>query len=57
MIRSKVSGSESILGKSVAIERLRAIVTQCANSNAPVLLRGQSGTGKELVSRALHDGS
>ena len=57
MIRSKASGSESILGKSVAIERLRAIVTQCANSNAPVLLRGQSGTGKELVSRALHDGS
>jgi len=57
MIRSKVSGSESILGKSVAIERLRAIVTQCANSSAPVLLRGQSGTGKELVSRALHDGS
>ena len=57
MIRSKVSGSKSILGKSVAIERLRAIVTQCANSSAPVLLRGQSGTGKELVSRALHDGS
>jgi sigma-54 specific flagellar transcriptional regulator A len=56
-MRSKVSGSESILGKSVAIERLRGLVTQCANSNAPVLLRGRSGTGKELVSRALHDGS
>ena len=56
-MRSKVSGSETILGKSVAIERLRGLVTQCANSNAPVLLRGQSGTGKELVSRALHDGS
>jgi len=54
---SKVSGSETILGKSIAIERLRGLVTQCANSNAPVLLRGQSGTGKELVSRALHDGS
>ena len=56
-MRSKVSGSETILGKSIAIERLRGLVTQCANSNAPVLLRGQSGTGKELVSRALHDGS
>ena len=56
-MRTKVSGSESILGKSIAIERLRGLVTQCANSNAPVLLRGQSGTGKELVSRALHDGS
>jgi sigma-54 specific flagellar transcriptional regulator A len=57
MIRSKNSGLDSILGTSMAIERLRAIVSQCANSNAPVLLRGQSGTGKELVSRALHDGS
>jgi sigma-54 specific flagellar transcriptional regulator A len=56
-MRNKASGPESILGKSVAIDRLRALVTQCANSNAPVLLRGQSGTGKELVSRALHDGS
>ena len=57
MMRSKDIGSERILGKSIAIERLRAIVTQCANSNAPVLLRGESGTGKELVSRALHDSS
>ena len=54
-MRSKDINSERMLGKSIAIERLRAIVTQCANSNAPVLLRGESGTGKELVSRALHD--
>jgi sigma-54 specific flagellar transcriptional regulator A len=57
MIRSKSSGLDNILGTSAAIKRLRAIVGQCANSNAPVLLRGQSGTGKELVSRALHDSS
>jgi len=57
MMRSKDISSERILGKSIAIERLRAIVIQCANSNAPVLLRGESGTGKELVSRALHDSS
>ena len=57
MIQSKNNCLDSILGKSTAIERLRAIVSQCANSSAPVLLRGQSGTGKELVSRALHDSS
>jgi sigma-54 specific flagellar transcriptional regulator A len=56
-MQNKVSGSKSILGTSVPIERLRGLVTQCANSSAPVLLRGQSGTGKELVSRALHDDS
>jgi len=45
------------LGSSVAIKQLRALIDRCADSNAPVLLRGQSGTGKELVSRALHDSS
>ena len=45
------------MGSSVAIKQLRALIDRCADSNAPVLLRGQSGTGKELVSRALHDSS
>jgi sigma-54 specific flagellar transcriptional regulator A len=47
----------NILGNGVAIKQLRALIKQCANSDAPALLRGQSGTGKELVSRALHDNS
>ena len=51
------SATKAILGSSVAIKQLRALIDRCADSNAPVLLRGQSGTGKELVSRALHDSS
>jgi sigma-54 specific flagellar transcriptional regulator A len=57
MAQGKGIGTESILGNSTPIVRLRRLIGQCANSNAPVLLRGQSGTGKELVSRALHDSS
>lgn len=49
--------SKDILGKSTVILQLRKLIAQCAGSDAPVLLRGQSGTGKELVSRALHEGS
>lgn len=49
--------SKDILGTSAAITQLRKLITQCAGSDAPVMLRGQSGTGKELVSRALHEGS
>ena len=49
--------SKDILGESTVIMQLRKLIAQCAGSDAPVILRGQSGTGKELVSRALHDRS
>lgn len=51
-----VSDSE-ILGSSKAITSLRALIRQCADSNAPVLIRGESGVGKELVCRELHNHS
>lgn len=57
MVSKKGGRANSILGSSASIKQLRALINQCANSNAPALLRGQSGTGKELVSRALHDNS
>jgi sigma-54 specific flagellar transcriptional regulator A len=57
MARDREKDNRGLLGKGAAITRLRSLIDRCAASNAPVLLRGQSGTGKELVSRALHDGS
>ena len=54
---AKDSTMSRILGRSAQIDQLRALVAKCAQSDAPVLLRGPSGTGKELVSRALHDSS
>ena len=55
MTVSKDALSSSILGQSESVERLRSLILQCASSDAPVLLRGETGSGKELVSRALHD--
>lgn len=46
-----------ILGSSESIERLWSLILRCADSAAPVLLRGETGSGKELVSRALHNNS
>ena len=57
MASSSSDRINNILGNGKAITQLRALINQCANSNAPALLRGQSGSGKELVSRALHDNS
>ena len=43
-----------IVGKSRAITQLFDILPQIADSDATVLLQGASGTGKELVARAIH---
>ncbi len=43
-----------IVGKSAAITHLFDILPQVADSNTTVLIHGASGTGKELVARAIH---
>ena len=46
-----------IVGVSLPIRRLFAVLTRLEGSLATVLVEGESGVGKELVARALHDGS
>ncbi|MFQ5825010.1 MAG: sigma-54-dependent transcriptional regulator [bacterium] len=45
---------EEIIGKSRKIEQVRRLIEKVADSEAPVLIEGESGSGKELVSQALH---
>jgi two-component system, NtrC family, response regulator PilR len=44
-----------LLGRSPAIEQVRAMVAKLARSQAPVHISGESGTGKELVARLIHE--
>lgn len=46
-----------MVGDSAPMRRLRALVTAVAPSRVPVLVQGETGTGKELVAAALHEGS
>ncbi len=46
-----------IVGESPALRRVLAEVDQVATSDVTVLLLGETGTGKELVARALHESS
>ncbi|MBB4219419.1 sigma-54-dependent transcriptional regulator [Variovorax guangxiensis] len=58
-LRRKLAGYESIearlIGRSSAMQRLRRLVLDVASSDADVLILGETGTGKELVARCLHD--
>ena len=47
----------SIVGDSVAMQMVSTQISQFADSPFPVLIEGASGTGKELVARALHENS
>lgn len=44
----------ALLGTSLAMERLRALIQQYSAAPFPVLITGESGSGKELVARELH---
>jgi two-component system nitrogen regulation response regulator GlnG len=44
-----------LVGESIAIQRLRAAIRHVADLDVPVLLRGETGVGKELVARAIHE--
>ena len=46
-----------LLGNSVAIETLRRDITLAARSNAKVLILGETGSGKEVVARSIHEQS
>lgn len=46
-----------MVGSSPGIRRVLELLKKLAKADAPVLITGASGSGKELVARALHDGS
>lgn len=46
---------EDIIGKSAELKKCIKQVAQCAGSDANVLIFGETGTGKELFARAIHD--
>ncbi len=50
-------GLENVVARSLAMQRLFQQVAQIADSDATILLTGETGTGKEVLARVLHANS
>ena len=53
-LRARVDAESALLGESTAMRRLRDDIQKLAPIPSPVLILGESGSGKELVARDLH---
>src|ERR1700729_1594564 len=48
---------EEIVGSSPALKTVLSSIVKVAPTDSPVLITGETGTGKELIARAIHKGS
>jgi len=56
-LRSKIEfqfGFDRLVGNSPVILKLKELIARIGPNDAPVLIQGETGTGKELVARAIH---
>jgi len=53
-LRAQVASEVQLIGTSAPIEAILSQIGKVARTNATVLVRGESGVGKELVARAIH---
>jgi two-component system, NtrC family, response regulator HydG len=53
-LRQQLQSESHIVGQSPEVEDLRSTIARFAPTNATVLIRGESGVGKELVAQAMH---
>ncbi len=56
-LKKKVAHTYDMIGDSEPMMRVRQMIDKVAQTDARVLILGANGTGKELVARALHEGS
>jgi two-component system, NtrC family, response regulator AtoC len=53
-VQKKYSFRESILGESHAIKNVYDLIDKALSTNITVIISGETGTGKELVAKAIH---
>ncbi len=53
----RLEGSSELIGDSTGMRQVGRLIDKVAPTNSTVMILGETGTGKELVARALHDKS
>ncbi|MDO4461326.1 MAG: sigma-54 dependent transcriptional regulator [Bacteroidia bacterium] len=56
-LKKKVARTYDMIGNSEPMQKMRDMIDKVAPTDARVLILGSNGTGKELVARAMHEGS
>lgn len=56
-LKKKVARTYDMIGDSEPMQKMRDMIDKVAPTDARVLILGSNGTGKELVARAMHEGS
>jgi two-component system nitrogen regulation response regulator NtrX len=56
-LRNRTGATNRIVGQSSAMNQLRQVVERVSPANSRILITGQSGAGKELVARVIHESS
>ena len=54
---NSVEGQPEMVGSGEGIEKVKKLISKVAKTEATVMIRGETGTGKELAARAVHDQS
>ncbi len=54
-IPKNIYDSGPVVGKSIAMQEIYKIISRIVNTNFPVLITGDSGTGKKLIAKSIHD--
>ena len=53
----RIEGGSKLVGETPHMQKVRSLISKVAPTNSTVLILGETGTGKELVARAVHDQS
>ncbi len=55
--RLHAAGSSALIGETPAIQAIRQLIGTLAPTGVDILINGETGSGKEVVARAIHDAS
>lgn len=53
----KIEGTSKLIGDSKSMQQVQTLISKVAPTNSTVLIRGETGTGKEMVARSIHEQS